>query len=147
MAYGDSITAGGDATEPGLIFWERWADALPPIEMLARRAGLGIAVLPLVRREIPIVLDERVDPKFGTGAVKVTPAHDPNDFEIGRKHGLAEIGVIGEDGRMTAEAGADLAQGALAALRESERTSGAEIAPKLMPLTLTMERPSNGCLQ
>jgi valyl-tRNA synthetase len=62
-------------------------------------------VLPLVGRRIPIIADEHVDVEFGTGALKITPGHDPNDFEIGRKHGLEEIGVIGPDGRMTAEAG------------------------------------------
>ena len=63
------------------------------------------AILPLVGRRLPIIADEFVDPEFGTGALKVTPGHDPNDFEIGRTHGLEEIGVIGEDARMTAEAG------------------------------------------
>ena len=63
------------------------------------------AVLPLMRREIPIVADEFVDPKFGTGAVKVTPAHDPNDFEIGRRHGLEPIVVLTPDGRMSDAAG------------------------------------------
>ena len=62
-------------------------------------------VLPLVGRRLPIIADEHVDPEFGTGALKITPGHDPNDFEIGRKHGLEEIGVIGPDGRMTEEAG------------------------------------------
>jgi valyl-tRNA synthetase len=62
-------------------------------------------VLPLVGRRIPIIADDHVDVEFGTGALKITPGHDPNDFEIGRKHGLEEITVIGEDGRMTAEAG------------------------------------------
>ncbi len=62
-------------------------------------------ILPLVGRRLPIVADEHVDIEFGTGALKITPGHDPNDFEIGRKHGLAEIGVIGPDGRMTDEAG------------------------------------------
>jgi valyl-tRNA synthetase len=62
-------------------------------------------VLPLVGRKLPIIADEHVDPEFGTGALKITPGHDPNDFEIGRKHGLDEIGVIGPDGRMTEEAG------------------------------------------
>jgi valyl-tRNA synthetase len=61
--------------------------------------------LPLVGRELPIIADEYVKTDFGTGCLKITPGHDPNDFEIGRKHGLAEIGVIGEDGRMTADAG------------------------------------------
>jgi valyl-tRNA synthetase len=62
-------------------------------------------VLPLVGRRIPIIADEHVDIEFGTGALKITPGHDPNDFEIGRKHKLEEIGVIGPDGRMTEEAG------------------------------------------
>jgi valyl-tRNA synthetase len=62
-------------------------------------------VLPLVGRRLPIIADEHVDPEFGTGALKITPGHDPNDFEIGRKHGLEEIVAIGPDGRLTAEAG------------------------------------------
>jgi valyl-tRNA synthetase len=62
-------------------------------------------VLPLVGRRLPIVADEHVDIEFGTGALKITPGHDVNDFEIGRRHGLEEIGVIGPDGRMSEEAG------------------------------------------
>jgi len=62
-------------------------------------------LLPLVGRRLPIVADEHVDPEFGTGALKITPGHDPNDFEIGRKHGLEEIVVIGPDGLLTEEAG------------------------------------------
>jgi valyl-tRNA synthetase len=62
-------------------------------------------LLPLVGRRLPIIADEHVDPEFGTGALKITPGHDPNDFEIGRRHGLEEIGVIGPDGRMSVEAG------------------------------------------
>ena len=61
--------------------------------------------LPLMDRDIPIILDELADPKFGTGAVKVTPAHDPNDFEAGKRHNLPKIQVIGETARMTAAAG------------------------------------------
>ncbi|MGB3023853.1 MAG: valine--tRNA ligase [Candidatus Saccharimonadales bacterium] len=57
--------------------------------------------LPIVEREIPIVADEAIDPSFGTGAVKVTPAHDPTDFEIGERHHLETIQVIGLDGAMT----------------------------------------------
>lgn len=56
--------------------------------------------LPLTDREIPVIADEHVDPTFGTGAVKVTPAHDPNDFEIGQRHDLPRIQVIGYDGKM-----------------------------------------------
>ena len=58
--------------------------------------------LPLTGRRIPIIADEHVDPAFGTGAVKVTPAHDPNDFEIGRRHGLPSITVLDEHGVITA---------------------------------------------
>ena len=58
-----------------------------------------------MNRPIPIIFDEIADPQFGTGVVKVTPAHDPNDLEAGKRHNLAQIKVIGEDARMTAEAG------------------------------------------
>ncbi|MCK4548177.1 MAG: valine--tRNA ligase, partial [Candidatus Eisenbacteria sp.] len=63
------------------------------------------AILPFLDRRLEIVFDDWVDPEFGTGAVKVTPAHDPNDFEIARRHGLAAVQVIDEQGRMTGEAG------------------------------------------
>ncbi|KUK36281.1 MAG: Valine--tRNA ligase [Thermacetogenium phaeum] len=62
-------------------------------------------LLPLMDRPIPVVADEAVDPDFGTGAVKVTPAHDPTDFEIGNRHNLPQVVVIGRDGRMTEAAG------------------------------------------
>jgi valyl-tRNA synthetase len=61
--------------------------------------------LPALGRIIPIIADEYVDPAFGTGAVKVTPAHDPNDFAMGERHNLAQITVIDKDGAMTAKAG------------------------------------------
>jgi valyl-tRNA synthetase len=63
------------------------------------------AVLPLLKRVIPIIADDFVDPAFGTGAVKVTPAHDPNDFAIGMRHNLPRVRVIDTEARMTAEAG------------------------------------------
>ncbi|PIU68571.1 valine--tRNA ligase [candidate division WWE3 bacterium CG06_land_8_20_14_3_00_42_16] len=63
-----------------------------------------IAILPLVNREIPIIADEAVDPAFGSGAVKVTPAHDPVDFEIGMRHQLPIVSVIGPDNKMTQDA-------------------------------------------
>ena len=66
-------------------------------------------MLPLVGRHLTIIADDYVKTDFGTGALKITPGHDPNDFEIGRRHELDEISVIGEDGRMTAEAGPDYA--------------------------------------
>jgi valyl-tRNA synthetase len=62
-------------------------------------------LLPLTDREIPVVADEFVDPQFGTGAVKVTPAHDPNDYEMGVRHNLAQIVVIDQFAKMTADAG------------------------------------------
>ena len=62
-------------------------------------------VVPFVERRVPVIADERVEPEFGTGALKVTPGHDPTDFEIGRAHGLPEPMVIGADGLMSEEAG------------------------------------------
>ncbi|GEA17422.1 valine--tRNA ligase [Moorella sp. E306M] len=62
-------------------------------------------ILPLVNREIPLIADSYVDPSFGTGAVKITPAHDPNDFEVAARHNLPAITVIGKDAVMTEEAG------------------------------------------
>jgi valyl-tRNA synthetase len=81
---------------------ERWRDAI----------GREVLV-PFVERAVPVIADERVDIEFGTGALKVTPAHDPLDFEIGRDHGLPEPSVIDLDGRMNEEAGelAGLTQG------------------------------------
>lgn len=63
-------------------------------------------MLPLMNREIPIICDDLADPEFGTGVVKVTPAHDPNDFEAGKRHNLPHVVVIDKEGLMTAEAGA-----------------------------------------
>ncbi|MGF7186471.1 valyl-tRNA synthetase [Desulfitispora alkaliphila] len=62
-------------------------------------------ILPIVDREIPIIADDYVDPEFGTGAVKITPAHDVNDFEMGERHKLPHVVVIGKDAIMTEEAG------------------------------------------
>jgi valyl-tRNA synthetase len=73
---------------------ERWAHAV----------GREV-VVPFIERTVPVIEDERVDPEFGTGALKVTPGHDPLDFEIGRDHGLAELTVIGPDARMNEDAG------------------------------------------
>ena len=71
------------------------------------------AIVPVVERRVSIIADDRVEPGFGTGAVKITPGHDPMDWEIGRDHGLPELTVIGLDGRMTDDAGefAGLTQG------------------------------------
>src|SRR3954463_16380206 len=63
------------------------------------------AIVPVAERRVPIIADERVEPGFGTGALKITPGHDPLDFEIGRDHGLPELTVIGPDGLMNDAAG------------------------------------------
>jgi len=105
----------------------------PDDERYSRLIGEA-AILPLVGRRLPIVADEYVDPEFGTGALKITPGHDPNDFEIGRKHGLDEVTVIGEDGRMTEAAGErfaglsvdDAQREVVAALREERLISGTQ---------------------
>jgi valyl-tRNA synthetase len=70
------------------------------------------AVVPFVERRVAVVADERVDPEFGTGALKVTPGHDPADFEIGLDHGMPELSVIGEDGLVN--------EGELAGLTQEE---------------------------
>jgi valyl-tRNA synthetase len=62
-------------------------------------------IVPFVERRVPVIADERVEMEFGTGALKITPGHDPKDYEIGRDHGLPELTVIGPDGRMNDEAG------------------------------------------
>ncbi|MDJ0809996.1 MAG: valine--tRNA ligase [Desulfobacterales bacterium] len=82
------------------------AVAVNPDDERYRGLNATHVVLPLMAREIPIIRDSYVDLEFGTGALKVTPAHDPNDFEIGRRHELPSVKVIGDDGLMTAEAGA-----------------------------------------
>ncbi len=64
-------------------------------------------MLPLTGREIPVIADDYVDPAFGTGAVKITPAHDPADYEMGVRHDLAQLFVIDQNARMTADAGAE----------------------------------------
>jgi valyl-tRNA synthetase len=81
------------------------AVAVNPKDPRAAELHLKSARLPLTDRDIPIVLDDIAELEFGAGAVKITPAHDPNDFEAGRRHNLPSIKVIGEDAKMTAEAG------------------------------------------
>ncbi|HDY90037.1 MAG TPA: valine--tRNA ligase, partial [bacterium] len=66
-----------------------------------------ILILPIVNREIPVIADDFVDPEFGTGAIKVTPAHDPNDFVIGLRHSIEPINVMNGDGTMNSNAGAE----------------------------------------
>ena len=61
--------------------------------------------LPLTDREIPVIADEYVDKEFGTGCVKITPAHDPNDFEVGKRHNLEEINILNDDATINALGG------------------------------------------
>ncbi len=87
------------------------------------------AILPLAGRRIPVIADAAVDPEFGTGALKITPAHDATDAAIGARHGLAARQVIGTDGRLTAEAGPRFAGRTVAEARlavvEALRAAGA----------------------
>jgi len=91
-------------TRPETMLGDTAVAVNPNDERYAGMIGKNVR-LPLVDRVIPIVADEYVDMEFGTGAVKVTPAHDPNDFEIGLRHNLPQVVVIGPDGSMTQEAG------------------------------------------
>jgi len=92
-------------TRPETMLGDTAVAMNPSDERYKHLAGQKV-ILPLLHREIPIVSDEFVDSEFGTGLVKVTPAHDPNDFEIGLRHKLEMLSVIDEDGLMTEAAGA-----------------------------------------
>ena len=91
-------------TRPETILGDTAVAVNPKDPRYGRFVG-KMAVVPLVGRQVPIIADEHVDIGFGTGALKITPAHDPDDFEIGIRHGLESVSVIGLDGLMTAEAG------------------------------------------
>ena len=91
-------------TRPETMLGDTAVAVNPEDERYRRLVGKQV-LLPLMEREIPIIADEMVDREFGTGAVKITPAHDPNDFEVGRRHHLAEIDVMTDDGHMSAAAG------------------------------------------
>ncbi|MEE4364591.1 MAG: valine--tRNA ligase [Desulfotignum sp.] len=91
-------------TRPETMFGDTAVAVNPADERFADMAETHV-VLPLTDRTIPIIRDDYVDTRFGTGALKVTPAHDPNDFTLGEKHGLERVKVIDEDGNMLANAG------------------------------------------
>jgi len=76
----------------------------PEDERYAAMVGKTL-ILPLVGREMPVIADGYVDPSFGTGALKITPAHDPNDYEVGVRHNLPQVKVINQEGKMSADAG------------------------------------------
>jgi len=91
-------------TRPETILGDTAIAVNPNDERFSSLVGKKV-ILPVLNREIPIIADEYVDMEFGTGAVKVTPAHDPNDFYMGMRHNLPQVIVIDESGQMTAEAG------------------------------------------
>ena len=91
-------------TRPETILGDT-AVAVNPTDVRYRQVVGKKLLVPIVNREIPIIADDYVDPAFGTGAVKVTPAHDPNDFDMGERHRLEHIVVIGSDGKMTDNSG------------------------------------------
>jgi valyl-tRNA synthetase len=86
------------------------AVAVHPDDPRYREAIGREVIVPVVGRRVPIIADGRVEPSFGSGALKITPGHDPLDFEIGRDHGLETLAVVGADGRMIAEGFAGLDQ-------------------------------------
>lgn len=92
-------------TRPETMLGDTAVAVHPEDERYKQLVGKSV-LLPLVNREIPIIADAMVDREFGTGAVKITPAHDPNDFEVGKRHGLPEIDVMTDDGHMSRAAGA-----------------------------------------
>ena len=100
---GVTIATARPATIPGDV-----AVSVHPDDERYRDAVGRDVVVPYVERRVPVIADDEVDPEFGTGALKVTPGHDPLDFEIGRRHELPEPTVIGADGKMNDDAG-DLA--------------------------------------
>ena len=91
-------------TRPETMFGDTAVAVAPGDERYKDLVGKTL-ILPLVGREIPIIEDQHVDPEFGTGLVKITPAHDPNDFEVGNRHNLARINVMNDDGTMNDKCG------------------------------------------
>ncbi|HHY90078.1 MAG TPA: valine--tRNA ligase [Clostridiales bacterium] len=91
-------------TRPETMLGDTAVAVHPEDERYAHLVGKTL-ILPIVNREIPVIADTYVDREFGTGAVKITPAHDPNDFEVGLRHNLPQIEVIDEEGKMNENAG------------------------------------------
>jgi valyl-tRNA synthetase len=98
---GDIVVA---TTRPETMLGDT-AVAIHPDDERYHDMASDTVILPLMDREIPVIKDHYVDTSFGTGGLKVTPAHDPNDFEIAQRHNLPSVKVIGDDGNMTADAG------------------------------------------
>ncbi|MCF8031270.1 MAG: valine--tRNA ligase [Desulfohalobiaceae bacterium] len=102
------LAGGGEVvvatTRPETMLGDTAVAVHPEDERFRHLVG-GTVRLPLVDRDIPVVADTHVDTSFGTGCLKVTPAHDPNDFDLGERHGLASVRVINDTGHMTEDAG------------------------------------------
>lgn len=90
-------------TRPETLFGDTAVAVNPNDERYNKYIGQNV-ILPIVNKLIPIIGDEHADPEFGTGVVKITPAHDPNDFEVGNRHNLERINVMNEDGTMNENA-------------------------------------------
>jgi valyl-tRNA synthetase len=105
-------------TRPETLLGDTAIAVHPDDERYKNLIGMSVQV-PIVHREIPIIADEGIDPSFGTGAVKVTPGHDPLDFEIGERHKLPIITVIGVDGTITPEASKEFAGQTVEVARQS----------------------------
>jgi valyl-tRNA synthetase len=139
IRYGSAGQDGADqsivvaTTRPETMLGDTAVAVHPDDPRYARLVGQTVE-LPLTGRRIPVIADDHVDPRFGTGAVKVTPAHDPNDFEIGRRHDLPSLTIMDEHGVITAHGpfeGLDRFEArpaVVAALREEGRIV-AEVRP------------------
>ncbi len=93
-------------TRPETMMGDTAVAVNPSDERYTDKVGKTV-ILPIMNREIPIVADDYVEKEFGTGAVKITPAHDPNDYELGKRHNLQVINIMNDDGTMNADAGAE----------------------------------------
>ncbi len=91
-------------TRPETMFGDTAVAVHPNDERYKDLIGQNV-ILPIVNKLIPIVADEHADPEFGTGVVKITPAHDPNDFLVGQRHNLPQVNVMNDDGTMNELAG------------------------------------------
>lgn len=110
----DPESAGGltevvvSTTRPETLFGDTAVAVNPEDERYSSLVGKNV-LSPLTGREIPVIADEHADPEYGTGAVKITPAHDPDDFEVGERHDLPRVTVIGFDGKMLSDCGPEYA--------------------------------------
>lgn len=131
-------------TRPETILGDTAVAVHPDDERFAQYVG-RMALVPIVNREIPIIADEYVDMEFGTGALKVTPGHDPNDFEIGRRKSLAVISVMNKDATMSEAAGPYAGMDRFECRRKlwaDMETAGLTI--KTEPYTLSVPRSQRG---